>query len=57
MYWLTVIDWYCAGLSLMVVAFLEIVCIAWVYGKYITILVVQSGFTINHLLPRVPETR
>jgi len=33
MYWVTLIDWYASGLSLMIAAVCEITCIAWVYGK------------------------
>jgi solute carrier family 6 amino acid transporter-like protein 5/7/9/14 len=32
MYWVTLVDWYCSGLSLMLAAACEVACIAWVYG-------------------------
>nr|CAB3266306.1 sodium- and chloride-dependent GABA transporter 1 [Phallusia mammillata] len=32
MYWVTLIDWYASGFSLMIAAVCEIGCIAWVYG-------------------------
>jgi len=32
MYWVTLVDWYCSGLSLMVAAACEVACIAWIYG-------------------------
>lgn len=45
-YVMTLFDNYCAGFSLMVVALLELVAIAWVYGK----LIFHSSYEVDDKL-------
>jgi len=48
-YWVTLVDWYCSGLPLMVAAGCEIFCIAWIYGvdRFMYDLKVMIGYTPN----------
>jgi len=48
-YWVTLVDWYCSGLPLMVAAGCEIFCIAWIYGvdRFMYDLKIMIGYTPN----------
>lgn len=32
MYWVQIIDWYCAFLTLLIICIIECILVGWVYG-------------------------
>lgn len=37
MYWVQIIDWYCAFLTLLVICLIECFLVGWVYGKFFSV--------------------